>query len=325
MATSEGRAPVSEESVVLRGADAVVRGLRSLYAMDVVHLRVEDTAPEPELRLTRFEVGPLRVDRVRLPYRFSFRVSHFPDFAATTVTAGRAAVTSAGRHARLAAGEVCVPCDPGGGYEGRVDGTVCETVVLDPALLRDVAGLAPEGDELRLDRLTPDGPRATALWTATSRHAHDMLASGPVSVLVADALARTLAAAALTAFPNSFTARSPYTAGPNGLGSAAAHRAMAFMDDNAHRPVTLTDIAAAAGTAPRALQHAFRRRYGVAPMAYLRRVRLARAHAELQAADPRRGVRVQDVSARWGWSSPGNFATAYRRAYGRSPSATLNG
>ncbi|RSS40126.1 AraC family transcriptional regulator [Streptomyces sp. WAC07061] len=174
---------------------------------------------------------------------------------------------------------------------------------------------------MRLHRLTPDGDRASALWTAASHYAHRALTSGPLYALEADTLAQTLAVAALSAFPNTLTTPDPHT---SAVQPAALRRAVAFIDDNAHRPVTLAQIATAAGTTPRAVQYAMRRHYGMTPLAYLRRVRLARAHTELLAAEPHQGVLVQDVAARWGFAKPGHFSAAYRQVYGQTPSTTRN-
>jgi AraC-like DNA-binding protein len=89
--------------------------------------------------------------------------------------------------------------------------------------------------------------------------------------------------------------------------------------------MALSEIAAAAHVTPRALQYAFTRHLQTTPMAYLRRVRLAAAHQDLQAADPRDGDTVTSIAARWGFAHPGRFATAYRNAYGQAPSVTLHG
>src|SRR4030081_1617008 len=49
-------------------------------------------------------------------------------------------------------------------------------------------------------------------------------------------------------------------------------RAIAFIDDNAHLDIRLTDIAAAIGVAPRAVQCKFRRHFVATPLGYLPRV-----------------------------------------------------
>jgi transcriptional regulator GlxA family with amidase domain len=88
-------------------------------------------------------------------------------------------------------------------------------------------------------------------------------------------------------------------------------------------PVTLTQMAEAAGITGRALQMAFMRHYDTTPTGYLRRVRLERAHRELRDADPSDGTTVAAIARRWGWANSSHFAVAYREAYGRYPRHTL--
>ena len=104
---------------------------------------------------------------------------------------------------------------------------------------------------------------------------------------------------------------------------ATVRRAAAFIDAHAGQPVTVAEIAAAAGVTARALQYAFRRHYDTTPAGYLRQIRLTRAHRQLQAADPATGATVAQIARRWGWASPASFATAYRKQYGMSPRHTL--
>ena len=58
-------------------------------------------------------------------------------------------------------------------------------------------------------------------------------------------------------------------------------------------------------------------------MTYLRRVRLERAHAELQNADPAAWDTVATIARRWGFARTDRFAAAYLAAYGRPPTRTL--
>ena len=99
-------------------------------------------------------------------------------------------------------------------------------------------------------------------------------------------------------------------------------RAIAFIDDNAHLDIRLTDIAMAIGVTPRTVQYTFRRYLGTTPLEYLRRVRLHRAHHDLQAADPAVDT-VMEIAGRWQFSHPGRFSMAYKEAFGTSPSRTL--
>ena len=106
--------------------------------------------------------------------------------------------------------------------------------------------------------------------------------------------------------------------------TAPARRAAAFIEAHADQPVTMAEIAAAAGVTARALQYAFRRHYGTTPTGYLRQVRLDRAHQELRTADPAAGLTVQKVARRWGWSDSSKFTAAYQQQYGQVPSRTLH-
>jgi len=99
-------------------------------------------------------------------------------------------------------------------------------------------------------------------------------------------------------------------------------RAIAFIDDNAHLDIRLIDIAAAIGVTPRTVQYIFRRHLGTTPLEYLRRVRLHRAHHDLQVADPAVDT-VMAIAGRWRFSHPGRFSMAYKKAFGRPPSRTL--
>lgn len=101
-------------------------------------------------------------------------------------------------------------------------------------------------------------------------------------------------------------------------------RAVRYVELSAHRPIGVTDIAAASGVGPRALQLAFRRYADTTPWSYVRSVRLERAHRDLQAADPRRDT-VLAIALRWGFSNRSRFSAEYRAVYGETPATTLRG
>ena len=134
---------------------------------------------------------------------------------------------------------------------------------------------------------------------------------------------RLMAATLLETFPNTTMSADPDR--PGDADASAVRRAVAFIDDHAGEPIGLTEIAAAARMGARTVQEAFRRHLDTTPMAYLRRVRLERAHRELQSADPAAGTTVAEIAARWGFAHHGRFAALYQSCYGRSPSATLRG
>lgn len=104
--------------------------------------------------------------------------------------------------------------------------------------------------------------------------------------------------------------------------SPLLHRAVTFIHDNAHSDIGLADIASAAEVTPRSVQYSFRRYLGVTPLEYLRRVRLDRAHKDLQYADPTVDT-VTAIAGRWRFAHAGRFSMAYKQAFGTAPSATL--
>jgi AraC-like DNA-binding protein len=187
----------------------------------------------------------------------------------------------------------------------------------------EIAGIAP--GKLEFHAITPVSASMRQYWWSLmgllggATFAPDSPMSSP---LVAEEMIRAAAVGALHVFPNTTMTRQ-HMPGPGKVGPAALRRAVAFIDANAGRPVTLSDVAAAAGTGSRAVQAAFRRHYGTTPLGYARRVRLDHAHRELQAADPVRGDTVAAIAARWGFAKPDRFASYYRDAYGVLPSHTL--
>lgn len=190
-------------------------------------------------------------------------------------------------------------------------------------LAEEVTGV-PSAD-LRFHAMTPISAARQATWTRTARFiCSELVSSGAtkISPLMAGEMMRLAAAALLGTFPNT-TMTVAYTRGPGWVSPAAVRRAAAFIDAHAGQPVTLAQIAAAAGVTGKALRYAFRRHYGITVTGYLRQARLERAHQELGGAEPGDGVTVAAVAFKWGWASPSKFAAAYERQYGQPPSHTL--
>jgi len=176
--------------------------------------------------------------------------------------------------------------------------------------------------QVRFTGLLPLSAMAERQWLATAAYVRQGMYSRSLEPpLLLRAAEQMVAATILTTFPNTTmttefrTPRDPAT-------PATVRRAMEFIEANAAQPITLTDIAHAARVVPRTLQHAFRRHRDLAPMAYLRHVRLVRAHAELVAARPGDGTTVAAVAQHWGFA-PHRFAALHRQAYGQPPSETL--
>jgi AraC-like DNA-binding protein len=104
--------------------------------------------------------------------------------------------------------------------------------------------------------------------------------------------------------------------------SAAVGDAMAFIEAGPHLPLTTSQLAVQCHVSVRSLQEGFRRHLGMSPMAYLREVRLRRAHSELRSADPSHTT-VAAVAHRWGFTHLGRFASAHKLMYGETPHQAL--
>jgi AraC-like DNA-binding protein len=160
-------------------------------------------------------------------------------------------------------------------------------------------------------------------WWGLARSLVD-LALDPDGPLGRPVVARPLARSVITAFLHAVDHphRDLLAARPAAPRPATVREAVELLEAAPELPWTVTDLAARVGITTRALQAGFARHLGVAPMAYLRRVRLVRAHQELQISDPARRS-VADVAGGWGFTHLGRFAAAYRERYGCAPSHTL--
>ncbi|MCD2194896.1 AraC family transcriptional regulator [Actinomycetospora endophytica] len=99
-------------------------------------------------------------------------------------------------------------------------------------------------------------------------------------------------------------------------------RTMDFVEDHVDEVLSVSRLARAAGVTARTLQISFARHIGMSPSAYVRDVRLARVHADLESGCPE-DVSVTGRALHWGFANMGRFSDHYRRKYGELPSATL--
>jgi AraC-like DNA-binding protein len=98
-------------------------------------------------------------------------------------------------------------------------------------------------------------------------------------------------------------------------------RAEVFMQANALMPLSIAEIAEAAGCGVRALQIAFHRFRGTTPMRVLQQARLEQARTEM--LRPGQTQSLARIAAEHGFSSPTQFARFFRRKYGVYPSELL--
>jgi transcriptional regulator GlxA family with amidase domain len=102
----------------------------------------------------------------------------------------------------------------------------------------------------------------------------------------------------------------------------AVRMAVDIIEADAHLPMTVSSIAARCHASVRALQEGFKRHLDTTPMAYLRDVRLRRAHHRLSELDPST-TSVSSIAYDLGFTNLGRFAAAYAARYGELPAVTL--
>lgn len=143
-------------------------------------------------------------------------------------------------------------------------------------------------------------------------------ADGPTAAV--EAMARNVTACLLLSVGHQY--RADLWAPPVACRPQAVRQAVELIEDAPERPLSVGMLAAECHVSVRALQAGFQREVGMSPMAYLRHVRLRRAHEALATSAPDETT-VAAVAYRWGFSSPSRFAGAYRNTFGVLPSTTL--
>ncbi|WP_405420150.1 AraC family transcriptional regulator [Streptomyces erythrochromogenes] len=278
-------------------------------------------------RISRTAVGGLSVDRLSFGYTMGYDAGCLNKVCLVTMHSGTIVDTTGGREEVFGPGETFLLAPPDRPYEGQVREARYTITMFDPRMLGRVAS-APAGRDVTITGPRAVGPAENRRLGAAVAYLRDHVlddgaaSADPDGLLVSTAV-QHLAATVLRTLPN--------TAGEDGRAprdTRDAHgdtlrRAVAFIEANAHRDITLADIAASIPVTPRAVQYAFTRHAGTTPLGHLRRVRLARAHADLRSADPSGAATVAGIAGRWGFAHQGRFAAAYRQEYGVAPSVTL--
>lgn len=317
--------PVTTTRFSIRDADLAQQILNEIYVPDRP-FAFQRSEQKFEFDVRSMQLGELHAGRFRQNMSTDADMGPFPEFMAGVLLAGRMQWASAGEEVRLAPGGV--------GHYPTAQGLKANWTAMDFALLRiplstvtrvaeDQAGV--EAAHLRFSSMAPVSGDAARQWVRLTGYVYRSLCADgfPDNPLVLEQLYDTIAATALAVFPNS-TMTADYVPGPGQVGPATLRRAVAHIEAHAGEPIDLADLATAAGVSGRALQAAFRRHHDCTPTAYLRKVRLERAHAALQTDDPTTGATVADIAATWGFGDPARFARVYRQRYGIPPSTTLN-
>lgn len=299
--------------------------LRTHYAP----LRIGSSAVRSPTRISLASSSSVSVDHLAFGFEMSYDVEPLGKICLCDIDAGALLDHSVDGRAgseSFVAGDIFELAPPDRPYSGKVDQTRFRVTRLDPELLDQVA--TPElGEAVRLLDHRPVNVAAGQRLRNVIDHLDQYVLRDPdamASPLIVATASRYLAACVLATFPN--TGLSEVTvADRTAAGSMIVRRAVEYIETHAGRDISPADIAAAAHITVRGLQYAFRRHLNTTPMAYVRRVRLDRAHRDLVAADPTRGDTVTAIATRWGFLHHGRFVATYRQRYGRTPGQTLRG
>jgi AraC-like DNA-binding protein len=272
------------------------------------------TCKLPNLTLGRLEISTSTV-----------RSSCYPLIAVCLPVGGQILITSARGSARVADGSAVV-VSPGNPVvvEYLTNDCRMETMLFEQSAVEaELAGMlgAPVTKGLRFDlqfSLSSASPFSRALTLL-----HNEL-NDPAGLTTVPAMSRQLGrlmmAGLLVSQTHNYTdALTRPRAVP---GSTPIRNALELIESQPAEIETVADIAASVGLSVRALDDGFQRYVGTPPMAYLRQVRMARAHEELVAADPELTTATA-IARKWGFGHYGRFAAEYARRFGRKPSETL--
>jgi AraC-like DNA-binding protein len=215
-------------------------------------------------------------------------------------------------------GEIAVTRWPGGTRNLAVK---IDQVVVDKALESLVEG--PVASPIPFEASLPLNGEAAQSWVRLLLMVQRHL-DRPDSVLAHSVVSVPLVESLIHGFL--LVADHPYReqlAAPAESGRPAVLRhAMDIIEAGAHLPLTTSTLARQCHVSVRTLQEGFRRHLGMSPMAYVRVVRLRRAHRDLRSADPSHST-VAAIAHRWGFTHLGRFAEAHKMVYGETPLQVL--
>jgi transcriptional regulator GlxA family with amidase domain len=117
-----------------------------------------------------------------------------------------------------------------------------------------------------------------------------------------------------------------YSAALNARPSATApwqvRRVEEYIEANWDQPIAIEALAIVANASARSIFHSFKEHRGHSPSHFVKQVRLRHAHETL--SRPTEGTSVTRVAFDCGFGNLGHFASDYHRAFGETPSTTLN-
>ncbi|WP_445168794.1 helix-turn-helix domain-containing protein [Mycolicibacterium sp. Dal123E01] len=287
--------------------------------------RINGLHPDHPIQMSRMAIGHACVATASLPSALEFETESWPRYVVTQLKSGSLQIGVAGRAQLCRTGDAVLAARPGRPcWAQTLDAGVSLATLAPEALLRITGD--PETDGHPAVRFTSGRPRsaaAAAQWDTAVDYVmatlRGTLSTADAALVIGGAVS-LLASTLLHVFPNTY-ADAERTEQPN-VSAPLLRLTIDYIHANCARDIAISDVATAINVTPRAVQYMFRRHLDTTPMAYLRQVRLDRAHRDLLAADPSCDT-VAAIATRWGFAHAGRFGHLYRTAFGESPSVTL--
>ncbi len=192
-------------------------------------------------------------------------------------------------------------------------------VQVNRAALEEVAGergTAP--GQLVLDHTVRPDERALRVWRSSVQLISHTVLDRKASPLLQAEMGRLGALALLELYPVVSASLPDELLLPR---NAHVRRAVEYVHEHAHLPITSTDLARVASLSLRALQIAFQRAFELSPNAYIRQVRLDRVRDALLQGDPAT-TSIAEVAKQWGFAHAGRFSATYQQRHGEYPRDT---
>ncbi|MFD9896913.1 helix-turn-helix domain-containing protein [Mesorhizobium sp. NPDC059025] len=179
--------------------------------------------------------------------------------------------------------------------------------------------LAPYAQEFSLPLMTFSQGDTQGLYSMLQQAEKDLEAAQPSErALLARAYEDLLLVKLFAKLPHSISRA--FDGGASQQAPRQLLKAETFMRENLHNPITLEDIASAAGCGVRALQRMFRMYRRDTPIGALCSFRLSAAHGLIKGGQTNS---ITDLALSLQFSNPGRFSVLYKSAYGFTPSSIM--
>jgi AraC family transcriptional regulator len=207
-------------------------------------------------------------------------------------------------------------CDVSGWSKLRARRNLFIAVYYDPAILPEELDARITGIERPM--LYFDDP---ALRSTLSKLQGLLVDPDPIDAIYSETLGLT---AAIELARLQFNGRGAPAPDSGRLGTAQAKLVLEFIQENLHRDISLSDLAGLAGLAGLSRFHftrAFKRTTGLSPYQFILSARVKRAKSSLANSDKS----MLEISQSLGFGNQGQFAAAFRKIVGTTPSQFRRG